>query len=186
MFLIVGLGNPGSKYTNTPHNLGFLAVDHLAKLYAFSAWRTDKTAQVLWCEKKIGREKIILAKPQTFMNNSGLAVQKLTSFYKVPNNKLIIIHDEHDLIFGRHKISLDSSAAGHKGVQSIIDQLGRQDFLRLRLGCRLANQPALQTVLARFNSEQKKVLSVILNDTTQALLKIIGNDLAGAMNDFNQ
>src|SRR4051812_41840778 len=123
MYIIVGLGNPGKKYEQTRHNLGFRVLDLLA---GESGWENKYDSLF----KKL--KDVILAKPQTFMNKSGEAVAQISKFY--PDAQLIVIHDELDLPLGSIKIQKDVSAAGHNGVQSIIDTLGTKDFIRVRLG----------------------------------------------------
>ncbi len=133
--LIIGLGNPGKKYQQTRHNIGFMAVNLLKTDFNFDDWKLNKKinsfiSQGIFSENK----KIILAKPQTMMNNSGQAGIALVNYYKTPPQNLIIIHDDIDLKLGEYKIQQNRGAAGHKGVQSIINQLGTKDFIRLRLG----------------------------------------------------
>jgi PTH1 family peptidyl-tRNA hydrolase len=176
MKLIVGLGNPGAKYQNTRHNFGFLAVDLLAKKLGLT-WR-DSTKLKAEVAKNTG---YVLAKPMTFMNQSGFAVSALLKFYKLSPADLIVIHDELDIDFGRWKLSVDSRAAGHNGVQSIIDQLGSKKFARYRLGIRSdlyrgadADLPADEAgkfVLEKFNTEETKKLADILEKLTIELLK---------------
>jgi PTH1 family peptidyl-tRNA hydrolase len=117
MILIAGLGNPGKKYTKTRHNVGFRIIDSMKK--------SPTPAK---------NKKVILLKPDTFMNESGKAIQKTIAYYKIPPDNLIIIHDEIDLPFGEIRVSKNSSSAGHKGVQSIIDGLKTKDFTRIRIG----------------------------------------------------
>ena len=134
MHLIIALGNPGKQYENTRHNAGFLILDELQKSLAFPAFEFSNKFNALVCEKNLGGEKIILAKPQSFMNRSGEVTKKLLTFYKIPKENLIVLHDDLDFELGAYKIATDSSAAGHNGVQNIIDQLGSQQFKRIRIG----------------------------------------------------
>jgi len=139
MRLIVGLGNPGPQYFNTRHNFGFLALNYLQdSLPGFSGWESSEKFKALISEGQIdsstGAEKILLAKPQTFMNNSGEAIKLLADFYKIDPADIIILHDDLDLTLGDIRISQNASAGGHKGVASIIENLGTKDFARLRLG----------------------------------------------------
>lgn len=132
MKLIVGLGNPGSKYKNTRHNAGFLALDYLVDGQDAN-WSEKFEAE--FTELGLNEEKVLLAKPQTFMNLSGKSVAAIVNFYKLtPATDLIVIHDDKDLPFGSIKAAKDSSAAGHNGVKDIIDALGTQDFSRIRIG----------------------------------------------------
>jgi len=151
MILIVGLGNPGKKYAKTRHNVGFRVIDELET--SFDAAQ-DKN--------------LIFLKPDTFMNNSGKAVQKTLAYYKVPTSNLIVVHDDIDLLFGTIRVSNNSSSAGHKGVQSIIDELKTKDFTRIRIGIRppLLRQGfegrAQDFVLKNFTKTEKKQLKEII------------------------
>jgi peptidyl-tRNA hydrolase, PTH1 family len=130
MKLIVGLGNPGEKYEDTRHNLGFMVVDHLA---------SDNTSELVWeTQEKLKSEvvktpDVIFAKPQTYMNNSGQAVKLLTGYYKISPEDVIVIHDDLDLMLGKIKVRQGGAAAGHHGVESIIDAIG-DSFWRVRIG----------------------------------------------------
>ena len=133
MKIIVGLGNPGEKYTTTRHNAGFLAIDDFLKDKEVINCVSKFDAQI--CEYHEGSTKMYFIKPQTFMNNSGKAVREFLQFYKVdPKTELLIIHDDKDLSFGTIKTTTNSSGAGHNGVQDIIDELGTQEFNRIRIG----------------------------------------------------
>ena len=168
--LIIGLGNPGKKYEHMRHNFGFMALDFLQKKMDAPKFKMNNklNAEI----SKI--DKIILAKPQTFMNSSGEAAQKILSFYKISPNEIIVIHDDLDLPFGAIKQSKDSGSAGHNGVQSIIDILGTKNFTRLRLGIGLSSEalakddrphkkiPVEDYVLQNFSSEELKQLPEIL------------------------
>lgn len=138
MFLIIGLGNPGAKYNGTRHNIGFAALDFIynewLKDQGFSDWKEDKKFQAIISEGNLNGEKIILAKPTAFMNNSGVAAQAITSYYKITPDSTFVIHDELDLPFGELKIQKGRSGAGHNGVTSIIEHLNTQDFTRVRIG----------------------------------------------------
>lgn len=131
MKLIVGLGNPGKKYANTRHNLGFIAVEKLARSWELGGWRYSKKFN---SELLTQNSKLILAKPQTFMNASGFAVFKLASFYKIEPEGIWVVHDDVDLPLGKLKIIEGRGSAGHRGAMSIIEQLGTVDFVRFRLG----------------------------------------------------
>jgi peptidyl-tRNA hydrolase, PTH1 family len=143
MILIAGLGNPGKKYAKTRHNVGFRIIDALKKSPILAE----------------GKE-IILLKPDTFMNESGKAVQKTLAYYKISPENLIIVHDEIDLPFGEIKVSKDSSSAGHKGVQSVIDELKTKDFTRIRIGINQAarneKQEVSDFVLEKFSKKEEK------------------------------
>ena len=143
MKLIVGLGNPGKKYAKNRHNVGFRVVDAL--------------------EKEISSPDIILLKPDTFMNNSGKAVLKLANKYRLSPTQIWVIHDEIDLPFGKIRVSKDSSSAGHKGIKSIIDELGTKEFNRLRIGIKPQyNIDTTDFVLKNFTEKEEKELKEII------------------------
>ncbi len=136
MKLIIGLGNPGEEYEKTRHNIGFMAVEKIGTDLEFSKWKKEKGLEAEVSRGHISSccEDVILAKPQTFMNNSGRAIKQLTTHYRLHTTDLLIMHDDLDLEFGTLRLSLGSSSAGQNGVQSIIDTLGTKDFWRLRIG----------------------------------------------------
>lgn len=137
MKLIVGLGNPGEKYENTRHNLGFMVVDKLLgelEPVEKSFWEENKYVKSLVKKVKFGNTDLILAKPQTFMNESGKAATLLSSFFSIKPENIFVIHDDLDLPLGKIRIRTSGASAGHKGVQSIIEHLGTDKFLRVRLG----------------------------------------------------
>lgn len=161
MKIIVGLGNPGEKYTKTRHNAGFLAVDHFLKDQETIS--CESKFQGIICEVHFHSTKTFFVKPKTFMNNSGLAVREIGKFYKIDIARdLMVIHDEIDLPFGTIKTTNSSRAAGHNGVQSIIDELGTQDFHRIRIGIEGRDSrdefPTHDYVLSQFTPEELKTL----------------------------
>lgn len=169
---IVGLGNPGKKYADTRHNLGFLAADYLHTEWGGSEWRLEKKFQAEISETSYRGRKITLVKPQTFMNESGQSIQALLNFYKVTPEELIVLHDEVDIPFGRIKTTLSSRAAGHNGVKDIIDILGTQDFRRLRLGVGKSMNPHVSVsdhVLHNFSDEEQKALPTFLIEIKKTL-----------------
>jgi PTH1 family peptidyl-tRNA hydrolase len=154
--LIVGLGNPSEKYKKTRHNIGFILLDLLAqKMEADFEFNPVFNAEI--AEIKQGKDKIILCKPQTFMNNSGRAVSKIVNYYKIDLENLLVIQDEIDLPFGKTKFSTNSSSAGHKGIQSIIDHLGTQDFQRLRFGINQETNPLPTEIFVLKNFSQEEL-----------------------------
>ena len=160
MKLIVALGNPGTEYLKTRHNAGFIIADLLAAKYNFPDFKLEKKFNAQLSEGIINGEKFIIAKPQTFMNRSGQSARALLDYYKLSNSDLIVIHDDLDIDLGTCKISEDSSAGGHNGVQSMIDQLGTQRFKRMRIGIegaakkQLREIPGQVFVLANFTQEE--------------------------------
>ncbi|HEX5430039.1 MAG TPA: aminoacyl-tRNA hydrolase [Patescibacteria group bacterium] len=179
MYLIVGLGNPGEKYQNTRHNFGFKALDLLVGVEA--AWESKYDSFL------IKLDDIILTKPQTFMNNSGRAVAQILKFY--PAAELIVVHDELDLPLGSLKIQKDTSAAGHNGVQSIIDEIGRQDFIRIRLGItnpQTRGQSSGESyVLQKFDQSEEPIVKEILEKSIQAIETIQTQGLDMAQSKYN-
>jgi len=139
--LIAGLGNPGEKYKKTRHNAGFLALEEIAAAFQFPVFKMESRFNAEISESIIGGQKIILAKPQTFMNKSGNAVKAICDYYKIGIANIIVIHDDLDIELGKYKIARDRTSAGHKGVQSIIDTLGTKNFTRVRIGIGVENKP---------------------------------------------
>lgn len=164
MYLIVGLGNPGSTYARTRHNLGWILVDTLAHLSG-ARFSTHKKSTSKIAEISLGETNALLAKPQTFMNNSGEAVQSLANFYKLKPAAIWIVSDDVDLPFGTIRVRHEGSAGGHQGLQSIIDRLGTDAFHRLRIGIgsnRPLRIPSEEYVLQSFTvAEQQQLLEIL-------------------------
>ena len=164
MKLLVALGNPGRQYENTRHNAGFLVLDEMQKNLDFPAFELNAKFNALVCEKNLGGEKIMLAKPQNFMNRSGEVVKKMLDFFKIPKENLLVLHDDLDLELGKFKISLDASAGGHNGAQNIIDNLNTQQFKRIRLGIEGAEKKKTRLisgeafVLQNFSNEELEMI----------------------------
>jgi PTH1 family peptidyl-tRNA hydrolase len=178
--LIVGLGNPGIEYQFTPHNVGFLAVDRIAGDCGVEV--RNRFAQALTARAVIGSEEVILAKPETFMNLSGVSVREIVSKYELsPENDVIVIYDELDLPLGSMRIRQRGSSAGHNGMKSIIGALGTQEILRIRLG--LAPE---RRILKPFTKEQLVVVDEVLDRTAEAVKVILTEGVAPAMNRFNR
>ncbi|MDD5738566.1 MAG: aminoacyl-tRNA hydrolase [Candidatus Pacebacteria bacterium] len=151
MKIIVGLGNPGLKFRKTRHNIGFRFLDFLQKENNFPKFKLDKKSKAEISKGVISSQKVLLAKPQIFMNNSGFSVEALCSTFYVPCSTLIVVHDDFDLPFGEIKIAENSSSGGHRGVQSIIDNLKTQNFKRIRIGIRPSSRAGLTTGLRPAN-----------------------------------
>jgi peptidyl-tRNA hydrolase, PTH1 family len=180
--LIVGLGNPGKEYTNTPHNIGFAVIDALVSTFQAPALKSDTK---FLCESS-QIEDILLVKPQTFMNRSGACVAKLAQYYKVPPEMIFIIHDDISLPLGQLKISQDRGAANHNGVLSIIDALHTTDFPRFRLGVDTqSNLPLAKYVLLPFEPSLLPKVDELIDSTTQAVQLALDTNIATAMNNFN-
>lgn len=178
--LIVGLGNPGEKYNNSRHNLGFVTLDHLLQKLTKAKntfWNEEKKVKALTHEIEINGEKIVLMKPTTFMNESGRAVAAFAAYYKVSPEDIIIIHDELDMPLGKIRIRFGGSGGGHNGVSDIIERLGTDKFLRIRIGIGKEARrvgPHSDTsdyVLGTFETHEKgKVTSVVKQAIKDILL----------------
>lgn len=184
-YLIIGLGNPGREYRDNRHNVGFMALDEVSRVLNARLGRLQSRAlvsSVIFDEKRL-----ILAKPQTFMNLSGQAVASLARFYKVPLERMLVIHDDLDLPLGTLRLRPGGGSAGQRGLASIIQQLGTQDFPRLRLG--IGRPPgqmdAADYVLQNFPSADREVLKLVLERAVLAVQSFLQNGLEQAMNEFN-
>ena len=180
MILIVGLGNPGIKYNNTRHNIGFKIVDAFAKENGFPEFKLSKKHNSLISENIIDDNKITLVKPQTFMNNSGKAIKSIIDYLSLTFDNLLVVHDDIDIEIGQMKISENSRSAGHKGVQSIIDAIKTKDFTRVRVGIKsiAESQRAIETekfVLEKFTPDEEQILKNIITKTTQKITEQIKN-----------
>jgi peptidyl-tRNA hydrolase, PTH1 family len=180
MILIIGLGNPGEKYQNTPHNIGFETVEKFARKNNFPEFSLSKKIHSFVSKK----EGVVLVKPRTFMNRSGQAVKEAASFWKAAEEKIIIIHDDIDLPFGKIKIAKNRGSAGHKGIESIIQHMGNKRFTRIRIGVspeKKVSNPE-KFVIKKFS--QKDVESVI-EKSVNALEDILKNGIEKAMSVYN-
>lgn len=185
-WLIVGLGNPGSKYAHTRHNCGFLALDILAdKLNC----KLDKGKfQGLYGKTVYNGKKLYLLKPQTFMNSSGISVLQLSAYFSIPPQRIIVLFDDISLAPGRLRVRADGSAGGHNGIKSIIDKLGSQSFPRVKIGVGnkpVAEQDLADWVLSSFSAAEKKALEPALRNAADAALCIIDSGVQEAANRFN-
>lgn len=198
MKLIVGLGNPGEKYSKVRHNLGFMVLDEYAKKCLQSTdygkfWEYENKFKA-----EVGRlktEDVLLAKPQTYMNNSGLAIRLLTAYYKLPAADLIVIHDDLDLPLGKIKVRIGGSGAGHHGVESIIDVLGTDKFIRVRLGIgnlRTKSSERKQVhvdtnkfVLEPFMHSEKPKVKHMIKQAVKALEILLERGLEKTQNQYN-
>ena len=184
-FLIVGLGNPGEEYENTPHNLGFMVIDRLAGSHSIRVSRKENTSLVGL--GNIGGKRLAVAKPQTYMNLSGPAVRGLLERYELKPDRLIVVYDELDLPWGSLRIRLKGSAAGHNGVKSLIGSLGTNEFTRVRLGIDPGNPVnGEQFVLAPFKRAQKKDVEETVIRAAEAVEFIIAEGAAQAMTKYNR
>ena len=187
MKLIVGLGNPGIEYQFTPHNIGFLAVDRLAEQCGVVI--ENRHCKALTARSRTGNEEILLAKPETYMNLSGMSVLELVRKYEVePEKDLIVIYDELDLPLGMIRVRARGSSAGHNGMQSTINALQTEEIARIRIGV-APDDPrkgGAKYILAPFRKSQLVAVDEALDVTAQAVNVIINDGIATAMNRFNR
>lgn len=184
-YLIIGLGNPGREYKETRHNIGFMLIDHLAERIGARGMKVQSKAIVT--SALYEEHKVILAKPQTYMNLSGQSVQGLLHFYKIPTANLLIAHDDLDIPFGTLRIRPTGGPGGQRGMANTIELLGTKDFPRLRLG--IGRPPgrmeAKDYVLQNFSKEDAKLLPDVLSRAADAALEFVMKGLNAAMNKYN-
>ncbi|MTD39965.1 aminoacyl-tRNA hydrolase [Erwinia sp. CPCC 100877] len=186
MKMIVGLGNPGSKYQETKHNIGFITVDEIAHRYNATFNKSQFEADI--AQFFIGTEKIMLVKPLTFMNESGRSVGPLMTYYGITEADLIVIYDDLDLEVGKIRLREKGSAGGHNGVKSLIAHLGTNMFPRIKIGIGrpLKNQTVIQHVLSKFPKESHEVmLTAVKNAADAAIYACEGHSFVDTMNQFN-
>ena len=185
-WLIVGLGNPGKDYERTRHNCGFRAVDLLAE---HLGCRIDKGKfQGLYGQTTYEGKKLMLLKPQTYMNLSGRSVLQLSAYFSIPPQRIIVLFDDISLPPGRLRIRADGSAGGHNGIKSIIGELGSQEFPRVKIGVggkAHPEQDLADHVLSTFSAQEEKALTVALKNAADAALAIIDHGVPEAANRFN-
>jgi PTH1 family peptidyl-tRNA hydrolase len=184
--LVVGLGNPGEEYEHTAHNLGFLVVDRLGERNGIKVGRKDSRALV--GQGSVAGKKVMLAKPQTFMNVSGESVKGLLVKHEIAPGELILVYDELDLPWRSLRIRPDGSAAGHRGVDSIIRDIGSKDFPRVRLGIHggRREKDGVRIVLAKLKRAQREELDELLDYASQAVESIIAEGVEKSMAKFNR
>jgi peptidyl-tRNA hydrolase, PTH1 family len=191
MYLIVGLGNPGEEYTGTRHNLGFMVLQEYRKKKNFEDWHAEKKFKAEISKN----DQFILAMPQTYMNNSGLAVEAIASYFKIAPEDVIIIHDDLDLQLGRIKIRSDGAAGGHHGVENIMEKLGTDKFIRVKIG--IGNEQAFQGehkrasfgaekfVMEHFSESESSEVKHMLKQSIKALDTLLEKGLQTAQNQYN-
>jgi PTH1 family peptidyl-tRNA hydrolase len=185
--LIVGLGNPGIEYQFTPHNIGFLAVDRIAAERGVEI--RNRQCRALTAKIQVADEAVLLAKPETYMNLSGMSVRELVAEHDVkPESDLIVIQDEMDFPLGTLRIHTRRSSAGHNGIESIIGALGTQDFLRIRMGVAPDHkvENGKDYLLSPFRKAQTPVVDEMLDTAAEAVKVILTEGAAAAMNRFNR
>jgi len=183
--IVVGLGNPGDRYRDTRHNVGFQVVDELARRWRSETWRRRYEAEVA---EHRADGPVLLVKPQTFMNLSGVSVREAAKFYKAQPAEIIVIHDDLDLPPGRMRIRERGGAGGHRGIESIIAQLGTAEFVRIKFG--IGRPPAgwepADYVLGRFSQEEQPLIKEMIITAADAVEMLLKEGTAPAMNQFNR
>jgi peptidyl-tRNA hydrolase, PTH1 family len=182
--LIVGLGNPGAKFDRTRHNIGFDLVDQLAKRWQISV-ADQKKFQGLVGEGWVNRQKIVLLKPQTFMNLSGQSVRAVLDWYKLEPTEVLVLYDDLDLPLGKLRMRLSGSAGGHNGMKSIISHLGTNAFPRLRMGIGKSNDETISHVLGKFSAAESAIMGEILQLAADAVDLSLEAGVEKAMNKYN-
>ena len=186
-FIVAGLGNPGQKYEHTRHNAGFMAVDFIAEKYGVRIDRAKYHA--LTAEVRIEDKRVLLMKPETFMNNSGVAISEAAGFYKIPPERVLVLHDEISFEPGLFRIRRKGSAGGHNGLKSIIEHLPGEDFPRIKLGVGKKPSPDYDLadwVLGRFPSSDEALLAERFDDVAAAVRLIIAGKIDEAMSKYSK
>ena len=185
MFLIVGLGNPGKQYENTRHNVGFETIDYLSALYRIDINQTKHKA--LFGKGIIQGKKVILAKPQTFMNNSGESIREIVNYYDIDVNNLIVVYDDVDLDVGKLRVRPKGSSGTHNGMRSIVYQLNSEDFPRIRIGIGKPQGKIDMAayVLGRFSTEERGSINSVVERASIAISSILTSDVTTTMSKFN-
>ena len=185
MYVVVGLGNPGKQYENTRHNVGFNVIDILAKEYDISVTKIKHKALI--GEGRIGSEKVLLVKPQTYMNLSGESIIEAIKFYKIDTNKIIVIYDDIDVKPGKIKIRKKGGPGSHNGMKSVINSLGSQEFSRIRVGIGTPEHKndMINYVIGKVPKEELEQLDEGTSTAKEAVTEIIKNGIDIAMNKFN-
>ncbi len=184
MKIVAGLGNPGAKYANTPHSVGFEVVDAIAAKCGAS-WEEKRAFNCLWAKCSFGGVQVVLLKPQTFMNLSGDAVAPVVKYTNSTPADLLVVQDDIDLPLGRVRFRKGGSCGGHNGVRNIIERLGTQDFARLKLGVGKERENVIGHVLGKFDGESRKMMDTIVSDAAGMVETFLAEGVDSAMNKFN-
>lgn len=184
-FLIVGLGNPGNKYKNTRHNAGFMAIDQIVSEKGITVKKVRHHAEVF--ETSFANNRVLMAKPQTFMNLSGDAVEEIINYYKIPIENVIVVADDVSLPPGKLRIRRKGSAGGHNGLKDIIFKTGCDTFPRIKIGigAKPPKWDLANWVLSEFSAAEREKIDIAIKNVSLALDLIVGGDIDGAMNKFN-
>ena len=185
MKLFAGLGNPGTKYAGNRHNIGFMALDAIAEAHGFAPWRAK--FQGLVSEGQMGGHRVVLLKPQTFMNRSGVSVASVARFYKIASHEILVVHDELDFDVGVIKLKMGGGHAGHNGLRDIIANLGAKDFYRARLGIArpASGRPVADYVLSNYSKPDREKLLYSFDALRTQMDSIVLGDVSAAMSQIN-
>lgn len=181
--LVVGLGNPGTKYAETRHNAGFFVVDELAKRLGNPGWKKRFRAEV--AEVRLGEARLVLIKPQTYMNDSGLSVREALNWYRASKDQTLIVVDDLDQPFGQLRVRAKGSAGGHNGLKSIFAETGSQDYPRLRVGIGRGSHQTIAHVLSRFSPEERAELDALIAKAADVVEFWSRNGTSETMNEVN-
>jgi PTH1 family peptidyl-tRNA hydrolase len=186
MYIIVGLGNPGTEYKHTRHNIGFMVLDKLSSRHNIKPAKKSKSA--LSGKGRINSENVMIVAPMTFMNNSGMAVKEIMRYEKTDLSQLIVIYDDLDLDPGRVRVRFGGGSGGHNGIKSIVSHMGSGDFIRVRIG--IGRPPGRMNpsdyVLGSFNKNEREEIEFSIDNAADAVDYIIANGVEKAMNEFNR
>lgn len=185
-FMVVGLGNPGKEYENTRHNAGFMAADKIISEFGATKEKLKSNAYISECN--IGNKRILIVKPQTFMNLSGQAVRDVAKFYKIPNDKIIVMFDDISLDVGKIRMRRNGSHGGHNGMRNISECMSTNDIMRIKIGVGKKPHPEYDLkdwVLSRFSKDDQANLDSALTKTVAAVREIVTRGIDQAMNKYN-
>lgn len=185
MWLVVGLGNPGTEYAHTRHNIGFMAADELVRRYTFTPFRTKMKGQI--AQGTVDGEKVILLKPETFMNLSGEAVQAVCAFYRIGPDHIIVIHDDMDLPVGKVRVKRGGSAGGHNGLKNIDSKIG-PEYMRVRIGIGRPDNKGqiVDWVLTTFNKTDKAIIDETLSRVVGHIPLLLAGQESQFLNKISQ
>lgn len=185
MKLIVGLGNPGEKYKNTRHNIGFMVLDELLKMLNIDKWKLEKNAEKAECICK--KEKIVFIKPQKYINLSGEVIKEYINYYKIKPIDILVIHDDMDLEVGRIKLVQSGSSAGHNGLKNIEENLQTKEYKRIKVGIgKNKLKDVINHVLGKINKKEEEKIVSSINLAVEIVLEYFENDFVYLMNKYNK
>lgn len=184
MKIVVGLGNPGVRYESTPHSIGFEAVDYIAARHG-AEWVQKRSAQCFTAEVTINSERVMLVKPQTFMNLSGESVAALFRYSNSSAEDLVVIQDDIDMSLGRLRVRIGGSAGGHNGIKNIIERIGTQNFIRVKIGVGKDSSNVIGHVLGKFPPHEREIATKVVEVAAAAVECVISQGAQNAMNEFN-